>query len=163
MTVVRTPLPPEPSSVPAARRFVRQAMSRGPPELVEVAELLVTELVSNAVKHACTPLTLRVEHQASGDVRLHVHDGSTTLPMPNERPLGRSHGYGLQLVDALATEWGTTIDLGHGKSVWCLIRTSSVHRDPPPNGIPPGQGGASGSQERHPATPRGWARQSDRP
>jgi two-component sensor histidine kinase len=122
MEVVRTPLPPQPSSVPAARRFVRQATSRDPPELAEVAELLVAELVGNAVKHARTPLTLQVEHEPSGDVRLRVRDGSAALPARKENVVERSDGYGLHFVEALAAEWGTAVEPGDGKTVWCLIR-----------------------------------------
>ena len=140
MSVVRTSLPLEPSSVPAARRVVRRAMSRDPPELVEIAELLVAELVSNAVKHGCTPLTLRVEHQPAGDVRLYVDDGSATLPMPKGQVPDRSDGYGLQLVDALASAWGATVDPGRGKSVWCLIcrarRPASTAERHPRHGEP---------------------------
>jgi anti-sigma regulatory factor (Ser/Thr protein kinase) len=135
MTVVRTSLPPEPSSVPAARRVVRQALSRDPPAVAEVVELLATELVSNAVKHARTPLTLEVEHQTAGGVRLRVDDDSAMLPVPKDPLPARSHGYGLQLVDALATEWGATPVPGDGKTVWCLVRPAHVHEDASSNGM----------------------------
>jgi anti-sigma regulatory factor (Ser/Thr protein kinase) len=54
-------LPGEPASVPAARRFVRQVLSEWDrPELDEAGSLLVSELVSNAVLHARTPVEVEL-------------------------------------------------------------------------------------------------------
>ena len=89
------------ASVPRARRFVRQAL-RGvtpDPDVVDVAMLLVSELVTNAVMHAASQS--RVEVAVSGDtVRVEVHDDSEAMPRPPppeaaatgrpRPPLGRS-------------------------------------------------------------------------
>lgn len=73
--------------------------------LVDVAELLISELVTNAVMHARTPFRLALE-AAPPAVTFEVHDGSMVEPRmapPDERSLS---GRGLVLVDSLAAAWG---------------------------------------------------------
>jgi two-component sensor histidine kinase len=125
MLVVQTSLPPRPSSVPAARRIVRERLGHER-ALVETAELLTAELVSNAVRHAGTPLTVSVTNEAGGDVRLLVTDDSVDLPSRKDMSPERMHGYGLMLLDGLASEWGVTVTPGRGKTVWCRIRSDGV-------------------------------------
>ncbi len=77
---MRTALPPEPASAGAARRFVTTALHRiGLEAHTELAELLVSELVTNAVLHAGTEITIEVSHDG-GVVRVDVADGSRQRP-----------------------------------------------------------------------------------
>ncbi|MFC6083345.1 ATP-binding protein [Sphaerisporangium aureirubrum] len=105
------------SSIPLARRLVRACLADwGLAEDGEVAELLVTELVANALRHAWgTPvLTL----SADGSVlRCEVQDSSPESPHLLQTRVYDETGRGLHLVDLLARHWGVRQGPG-GKTVW---------------------------------------------
>ena len=92
------------ASIPRARRFVSEAL----PETCWADEitLLVSELASNAVRHAGTPFTVTLGCDGSV-VRVEVSDGSAAPPRPRVPPLEAVTGRGLMIVDALASDWGT--------------------------------------------------------
>src|SRR5687767_11604869 len=109
-------LPPQADSPRRARHFVeRELTDRCPPALVEAAALLASELVTNAVRHARTPLTLAVTPSSDG-LRLEVQDGSERMPQLRE-PSSGAHGRGLLLIDRIAEAWGTE-ERPDGKTVW---------------------------------------------
>jgi anti-sigma regulatory factor (Ser/Thr protein kinase) len=95
------------------------------PRLSYSARLLITELVSNAVRHAGTEVVVTVARRDQG-LFLAVRDGSMALPrgltvagLAAGRP---QCGHGLQMVDALATAWGAQrTDDGTGKVVWATL------------------------------------------
>jgi anti-sigma regulatory factor (Ser/Thr protein kinase) len=110
-------LPPEPRSVPAARHFTTEALrTLGAADVIDEAELLVSELAANVVVHAHTPMRVSVLERA-GHVRIEVRDDDPTLPQrrsPDAMSLG---GRGVMLVDIMASAWG--INGNHcGKTVW---------------------------------------------
>ena len=87
---------------------------------MEDAQLVVTELASNAVVHARSPFSVAARAEPFG-VRISVHDASPVTPTVREHdPLALS-GRGLRLVAAIAADWGvdTTPD---GKVVWAELR-----------------------------------------
>lgn len=86
----------------------------------EIAILLVSELVTNAVMHGVSPFELRAQQTRSG-LRVEVHDNNA-LATPVLRGAGvlAESGRGLQLVDTLADRWGWSED-GAGKVVWFEI------------------------------------------
>jgi hypothetical protein len=103
---------------------------------VATAELLVSELVGNALRHAAGPLCLTLEW--ASDVRCLVSDGSSQPPRLTEAGLEDEGGRGLALVDMLAARWGHE----HGpvgKNVWFELPV-----DADPSGLeqmdPPGVG-----------------------
>jgi anti-sigma regulatory factor (Ser/Thr protein kinase) len=112
------PLPFAPGAVPHARAVVGERVAGFPDRLIADAELLTSEVVSNAVMHGAPPLRLGVTTHADG-VRVEVLDGSDVLP---RLPTGDVHpdspgGRGLRIVDALASAWG--VEAGtDGKTVW---------------------------------------------
>ncbi|RXS70919.1 ATP-binding protein [Streptomyces sioyaensis] len=113
-------------AVPQARRIIRTELARwGLAEHVEIAELLVSELVTNAVQHAWGPLQLRMSHSpVDRTLRCDVADGCPAAP-PADRPPARAdedHGRGLHLVDQLSTRWGAR-HTAAGKTVWFELRT----------------------------------------
>ncbi|SDR09493.1 Histidine kinase-like ATPase domain-containing protein [Streptomyces sp. 2112.3] len=131
--VVSHPLESHVRAVPQARRIIRTELARwGLPEHVEIAELLVSELVTNAVQHAWGPLHLRMSHSPlDRTLRCDIADGCPAAP-PAHRPPARAdedHGRGLHLVDQLATRWGAR-HTAAGKTVWFELRTpgSSARR-----------------------------------
>ena len=139
-------LPPVPASAGAARRFVADAAQRWDLlPLLEDAELALTELVTNAILHAATPISISISCAPDG-MEIAVFDGSPALPAT--RPSGdigrdptdsRLHvreagaaarGRGLVMVAALAAQWGVS-PLSDGKAVW--VRMAAP--DPWPHGV----------------------------
>jgi anti-sigma regulatory factor (Ser/Thr protein kinase) len=118
-------LPPQPQSSLAARRFLREvAAGRLPPQMLDSASLLTSELVSNAVRHAKREpgdemqLTVSVENLS---VRVGVQDtGPGFDPEHLPEPTAGS-GWGLRLVDAVSSRWGVTRGAA-GTEVWFEIR-----------------------------------------
>jgi anti-sigma regulatory factor (Ser/Thr protein kinase) len=113
-------LPLHPSSAGAARRFVAAQLSEADlSEISDTAELLMSELVTNSLLHARTPM--RVEVSLSNSlVRIAVHDECTVLG--SRRPFAEdaTTGRGYVLLDSLAHEWGTERTVW-GKVTWCTL------------------------------------------
>jgi anti-sigma regulatory factor (Ser/Thr protein kinase) len=110
-------LPPAIRSVPAARRLVSQLLVAWAAEAFsDDAILLVSELVTNVVRHVSGQVALRVE-VALSEPGLHVAvvDSSPVPPVPG--PRGSQGGHGILLVAALADRWGSELH-GTGKRVW---------------------------------------------
>lgn len=104
--------------MPRARHFLRSVAGTDlKDDALEVAELLTSELVTNAVLHSGTALRLRIGFRADR-LRVEVIDGSTAKPVVQQvnDPLALS-GRGLQFVDRLARAWGVVAD-PPGKMVW---------------------------------------------
>jgi anti-sigma regulatory factor (Ser/Thr protein kinase) len=118
--VVTLDLPPEPRSATRARTAARDYLqSSCPPEAIDTAALLVTELVTNAVLHARTPIVVVIE-SSPGLVFLAVNDGSGAEPIAREYGIDAATGRGIKLVRELSTRWGVERS-GRGKRVWCEI------------------------------------------
>lgn len=116
----RLALEPVPGSAAHARRFVGETLSGwGCDDFVESGRLLVSELVTNAVLHARTPMTLVVRLRKDG-VRVEVHDGNPAAPTMRDYGAEAMTGRGLSLVADLASRWGVERDSA-GKSVWFEI------------------------------------------
>ena len=106
-----------------ARQAIREALpSWQLAHLEETALLLVSELVTNAVRHAQNEdrmIALRLETTAGG-LRIEVHDGDSRWPQPGTPDDLDESGFGFVLVAALASTWGVT-DLAVGKAVWAEL------------------------------------------
>jgi anti-anti-sigma regulatory factor/anti-sigma regulatory factor (Ser/Thr protein kinase) len=128
-------LPPSPAAPATARRFVREtcqtwrlllddpddtAARMAAEELVERAELLASELVTNALVHARTDVQLRLSLR---DRRLHlgVHDGGRRLLRLVGGGPDAETGRGLLLVERLSRAWGVYRPPEGGKVVWCVL------------------------------------------
>ena len=105
-----------------ARRHIDDACRGLPPDTIDRARLLVTELVSNAVLHAGGAVLLVVARDGAG-LRVEVCDESPHLPVVRPDPSIDEHGNGLMLVDVLAASWGTDPrdDTHPGKCVWFTL------------------------------------------
>ncbi|WP_083788151.1 ATP-binding protein [Frankia sp. EAN1pec] len=125
-THILAELPYLPSAVPQARRVLRECLGlTGLPDDTRcTAELLVSELVTNAVKYGRPPVWLLVELRP-GLVHASVSDTSTTLPQRREVDPDAEGGRGLLVLDALAGSWGA-VSVESGKYLWFdlpVIRT----------------------------------------
>lgn len=109
----------QPAAVRESRSFVRTVLgSWGFPGLSDDAALLVSELVSNGVVHARTPLTLTVSWLGRPSrVRVSVHDDSPVLPRTRNFDVTATTGRGMQIIAALAHSSGVVAS-AVGKDVW---------------------------------------------
>ncbi|MGV9347062.1 SpoIIE family protein phosphatase [Streptomyces spiralis] len=109
--------PQAPASAAAARRFVAEALAGAPSDLVHTAQLLVSELVTNAVLHARTQVEVGVRVHG-GRVRVQVGDERPSRGLvPQDCPPYAGTGQGLALVEHLASRHGVHAD-DRQKTVW---------------------------------------------
>jgi anti-sigma regulatory factor (Ser/Thr protein kinase) len=121
---MRTPLQldPKPQSVGRARAWVVDGLQAiGRDDLVDAAELGVSELVTNAILHADPPITLRLRGTPTHP-RVEVHDNSARPPAPSADMTGDDRllstvGRGLGLLALYSRSWGADLS-GDGKVVW---------------------------------------------
>lgn len=121
---VRVVLTPDPSATAIARQVVEDACRAWRLDHVQdAAQLVITELVSNVVRHAGTDMEISLT-ASPGALRLAVRDGNPIPPRPDvsEASLAEN-GRGLVVIRALAIEWGATPS-GGGKVVWAVLSTS---------------------------------------
>ncbi len=118
--VTELPLPARPSASRQARHWVvdRLAEMRLEP-LADAVELLTSELVTNALIHAGTPMVLRLRPAGAG-VEVEVHDGSAMPPARRHYSSTATTGRGVEVLDSLADEWGWRPDVD-GKTVWFRV------------------------------------------
>ncbi|WP_395574504.1 SpoIIE family protein phosphatase [Streptomyces sp. BK79] len=109
-------LEPEDAAPGRARRLARRALARwGMEDLTDSVELLVSEVVTNAVRYATKPVTLRLLR--TDVLRCEVGDDVPQLPRLRQARATDEGGRGLYLVNRLARRWGAT-RLSTGKVVW---------------------------------------------
>ncbi|GIH71721.1 MULTISPECIES: ATP-binding protein [Sphaerimonospora] len=127
------PLRPQADSVGRAREVTRTTLRQwGLPELSEDASLVVSELVTNAVRYARYPVGEWSDHpitlvllRIAPHVLLAVSDPSDRIPAPKEPDFISEHGRGLYIVETYSQAWGwDPLDHG-GKAVWALLRSSA--------------------------------------
>lgn len=119
-------LPPVPSSLSQARRMVGDTVE-APREAVQNAQLVLTELLANEIKHgryaAGDPLVCTVK-QRDSRLRIEVRHSGTTFEFPKtplHPPLeNRETGWGLALITRLADRWGVN-DVRGAREVWAEI------------------------------------------
>ena len=134
-------LPALPSSAGEARRLLRDALpGEASEEAVDAAALALSEIVTNALVHAGTPMRLRVILAPSA-VRVELADGSVHLPLPRDYSRAAGTGRGLHMVTEVVDQWGAHHD-EDGKVVWFEIA------DPPAE---PSSAAGQISSERRPA------------
>ncbi|MEU1817741.1 SpoIIE family protein phosphatase [Streptomyces roseifaciens] len=110
-------LPAERSTVAEARKFASEQLTAwGLEELGFTTELVVSELVTNAVRHAYAPIRLRLIRERSSLI-CEVSDASSTSPRMRRARVTDEGGRGLLLVAQLTERWGTRFT-AEGKTIW---------------------------------------------
>jgi anti-sigma regulatory factor (Ser/Thr protein kinase) len=145
-------LPAHPGSARRAREFTRVTLQDwGTAAPIDVAELVVSELVTNALRHGLLsarwmpgehPIRLTLLRRSSHLVCL-VTDPDGTGPVKIDPGISAENGRGLQVVECCSVRWGWEPVDGTGKVVWALLRLSALRRTTgrtgrhPPS-LPPG-------------------------
>ncbi|WP_107051467.1 ATP-binding protein [Streptomyces sp. NRRL S-1022] len=121
----------EAQEVASLRRVLRLHLELwGLPEVSEAAQLCVSELVANVIKHVGpgTPTTLAVS-MSGNRLRLEVHDpDARALPILTDADSTAEAGRGMSLIDAITERWGVDLLPGR-KATWCELRTSLTSAD----------------------------------
>ncbi|WP_017933675.1 ATP-binding protein [Nocardioides sp. Iso805N] len=124
-------LPAVPTSIGTARTVVATVGARLPQGLRDDAALLVSELMSNAVRHGAGLALLTVSLH-DGALTVAVHDDGVGLPLVRTGigdPSAAS-GRGLGIVQRLADQWGVDVDQGReGKTVWFRLTVENATWD----------------------------------
>jgi two-component sensor histidine kinase len=127
-------LSPLPESIKTGRDFTRAILPHwGMAALTDLAELVVSELLTNALRHGIPsarrltddcPIRLRLLGQAPYLMCM-VTDPGTELPVLRDSgPFGES-GRGLNVVESCCVRWGWHLQDGGGKVVWALLRADA--------------------------------------
>ena len=117
-------LPIDARSVAAARRFLRDVLDGYQAISIDDAVLMISELVTNAVRHAQTLLRVMVSIVGQ-TLHVEVSDDDPTLPSASTPDHKATSGRGLRIVADLADRWGV-IPNTDGKTVWFEIHLSPV-------------------------------------
>ena len=128
----------QPEDMRHARQFVREMLTCwGFEDLSYDAELIVGELVVNAVRHGLRTAPPRAAARAgrgdstslrlcllrrNGEIMMAVIDPSDEAPQPRQADWSGESGRGLQIIGALSHVWGWSPLEGSGKAVWAVLR-----------------------------------------
>jgi anti-sigma regulatory factor (Ser/Thr protein kinase) len=131
-------LSPQPEDMRHARQFVREMLTCwGLADLADDAEMIVGELVVNAVRHGLRTAPPRAAARAgrgddpglrlcllrrNGEIMMAVIDPSNEAPQPRQAGWTGESGRGLQIIGALSHLWGWSPLEGNGKAVWAVLR-----------------------------------------
>jgi anti-sigma regulatory factor (Ser/Thr protein kinase) len=109
-----------PTAVAQARDLIRDRLLAWDLQgLADVVELLVSELVTNALRYGIAPFGLRMTRDAA-NIMVEVSDGNPTVPRLRNVQVGDEGGRGLHLVDELSADWGVRTH-PQGKTVWFTL------------------------------------------
>lgn len=119
-------LPRAPIAASLARRQLAGALPDLPTQVVQEAQLLTSELVTNALMHGQGLITMSIVRDEQS-LTVRIADEASEGPVVREHDLGAQAGRGLRLVEELTTRWGTEpVVGGHGgKVVWFSMGTTS--------------------------------------
>ncbi|MGZ4478167.1 MAG: SpoIIE family protein phosphatase [Nocardioidaceae bacterium] len=129
--VVTWEVRPEADAVHKARRAASRALRDWalPQWLVDDVTLVVSEMVTNALRHGRPPVSLRLRRARSSLV-LEVWDGAAFLPRRLRPTPEDEGGRGVQLMALLADRWGAR-PLSTGKATWCIFRLAEASVEAP--------------------------------
>ena len=115
-------LPSDNTAPRVAREFLAQACCGShEAEVVEEAQLLVSELVTNAIRYGAPPIELQVRCAGEDRLQIRVRDSDPGVPQPRDADPDAETGRGLMLVDVVSDAWGHEEDID-GKAVWFTLK-----------------------------------------
>jgi anti-sigma regulatory factor (Ser/Thr protein kinase) len=121
LATVSTELSARASAVAEARGFLGEALvAWGCAHRADDACLLLSELLTNSVRHARGPIGLRL-HRTADELTVEISDHSPERPHPRLATDEEESGRGLIIVDTLAESWGVRPN-GTGKTTWFTLR-----------------------------------------
>ncbi|MDX2819379.1 ATP-binding protein [Streptomyces sp. PA03-5A] len=122
------PLEHELASVGRARRLATaQVRSWGLGNLADTAELLVSELVTNALRHARGPVRMNLR-VAEGHLRCEVEDISSRAAVRRVTDTDAEGGRGMEILDLLSDAWGSDLT-ATGKTTWFELSPAAAWQD----------------------------------
>ena len=121
--------PAIPQSVHAARRFAIDALAGVHAEALESAELMVSELATNCIRHERMSFYVTISRLPS-EIRVEVTDSGSGVPTMRSPGPNDPSGRGLQIVDMLSTEWGIEPEVPAGKTVWFSLAVEPRDEEP---------------------------------
>ena len=105
-----------------ARQFLREARCQAHnASVLDEAVLLMSELVTNAMRHGAPPIRTEVSCRATSGMQVRVSDGDPTAPTARYAGPDDQSGRGVGLVDMLSDAWGVD-PTPNGKTVWFRLR-----------------------------------------
>ena len=115
-------LPATPESVTTARRWLTRVLAGWAVErsMLGDAELVFSELVTNAIRHGGGDIECGVAMVGGNRCRVSVTDTGAERPFIRQPQLDDPGGRGLPIIDRLADSWGVT-DSPDGKTVWAIV------------------------------------------
>jgi len=112
--------PNDAASVREARQFVLGAVDDLSPSAADAIAVMVSELAANAVRHTGSHFTVAVDRSPT-EIRVAVGDSGPGDPIVRAPDPAELSGRGLQIVRALADEWGVISEGAQGKTVWFSV------------------------------------------
>ena len=114
----------QPAETERVRREIAESCRGLGRDTVATAQLLATELFTNALHHGSGDITMMVT-RTPGELRVDVADHGSEQPRVKTVTLNDVRGRGMMILEALAVRWGVdTQDNGRGKTVWFVLRTT---------------------------------------
>jgi len=108
-----------------ARRFLLETVCEVHlARVVDEAELLVSEVITNGIVHGAPPVTLRLTCEAGPVLRVEVSDASPQRPRLRHPGAEETNGRGMELVDLLSQDWGVS-PRGGGKVIWFTLSSTT--------------------------------------
>lgn len=115
----------EPGSARRARQFVTRHLAGREPVLIDNATLMVSELVTNSIRHASGACVVTLELTLEM-LRIKVSDAGPATPVVRSPSPDEPTGRGLRIVAQLASDWGIDATPGSGNTVWfCMDLTAA--------------------------------------
>ncbi len=111
-----------PESVTAARRFATETLRASPADVIEVVELMVSELATNCIRHTHSGFDLTIK-QSTKEILVEATDHSGGAPRMRSPKPTDPNGRGLRIIDMLSAAWGVEQRSGKGKTVWFTVST----------------------------------------
>lgn len=116
---------PTAESAGIARTFARNSLARMgdvPSGVINDAEVVVSELVTNVLRHAMGPCEVHLSFLTSWAILICVHDQSEQLPELRDEDWDNETGRGLHIVEHLTAEFGFERFESGGKVVWAKLK-----------------------------------------